>query len=131
MTNKHKVFFSFSEDDCGLFRQALGELSSLGFDFDFFDGPFAGTEACPASRIKRLIGEKLVACTVTVCLISENTHKSAWVDCQLLKSRQKGNRIIAMAFKGTKDAVLPEIIRQENLRFYPWEPAKLAKLLFA
>ena len=86
-------------------------------------------DAQGAEAIKQAIGEKIVKCNLTVCLISDNTHKSKWVDSQLQKSRNKGNRIITMALKGTEDAVLPVVVREENLKFYPWDPPRLKKLI--
>ena len=47
----------------------------------------------------------------------------------LEKNCNKGNRIIAMALKGTQDAVLPTVIRAENLIFYPWDPERLKELI--
>jgi len=36
-----------------------------------------------------------------------------------------------MALKGTTDAVLPTVIKEENLKFYPWDPQRLKKLIAA
>ena len=34
-----------------------------------------------------------------------------------------------MALKGTQDAVLPAVIKEENLTFYPWDPERLKELI--
>ncbi len=96
---------------------------------DFYEGPFPAFDSPEAVEARKRIGEKIVSSKVTLCLIGEHTHQSPWVDCQLKKSRQKGSKIIAMGLKGVKVASLPAVIREENLKFYPWDPPRLAKLL--
>jgi hypothetical protein len=66
---------------------------------------------------------------VTVCLISELTYTSSWVDWELSESDEKGNVIIAMALKGIGSAVLPSLIRAKQLVFHGWDPANLSKLI--
>ncbi|MFC1675379.1 hypothetical protein ACFL1K_05810 [Candidatus Omnitrophota bacterium] len=59
----------------------------------------------------------------------QKSHASALVASALNKSRNKGNRIIVMALKGVKWATLPDVVREENLTFYPWNPEKLRRLI--
>jgi len=126
---KH-VFLSFTGQDAQKVEHLLSLLASPEFDLGFYDGPLdMDFDAPEAELIKRAIGEKIVKCGIAVCLISENTHNCKWVDLELAKNRNKGNRIIAMALKGTVDAVLPLIVREENLTFYPWDPQRLKNLI--
>jgi len=121
---------SFADEDSQKVKNLMPLLSSPEYDLDFYAGPLdMDINAPDAEVIKRLIGEQIVKCSMVVCLISENTHKSKWVDSALAKNRHKGNRIIAMALKGTQDAVLPAVIREENLTFYPWDPQRLKELI--
>jgi hypothetical protein len=125
-----RVFLTFSEDDAAKAKNLLENLTHAAYELDFYDGQFPlDFESEEAAEVKRKIGEKIVQAKITVCLIGENTHKSKWVDCCLRKSRNKGNKIIAMALKKIESAVLPEVIREENLTFYPWDPGKLAELI--
>jgi hypothetical protein len=125
-----KVFLIFAEQDAGKVKNLLPLLNSPEMDLDFYVGPLdADFDSPEADPDKRAMGEKIVKCTIAACLISEHTHNSKWVDLQLQKNRNKGNRIIAMALKGTVDAVLPVAVREENLKFHPWDPAKLKKLI--
>lgn len=127
-----RVYLSFSPEDTPKVNNLLPLLRSPDFDIDFYEGTLdMDFDAEGAEAIKHALGEKIVKCDIAVCLISENTHKSKWVDCQLQKNRNKGNKIIAMALKGTTDAVLPTVIREENLKFYPWDPDRLKKLIAA
>lgn len=125
-----RVFLSFAPEDMRKVKDLLPLLASPDYELDFYDEiPDVDFDSEGADCIKRAIGEKIVNCSVTVCLIGENTHKSKWVDCQLQKSRHKGNRIIAMALKRIESAVLPDVVREENLKFYPWDPQKLRTLI--
>ena len=125
-----RVFLIFADENSQKIKDIIHLLSSPEYDLDFYEGSLAlDFDAQEADLIKRAIGEKIVKSDTVVCLISENTHKSKWVDCQLQKSRNKGNRIIAMALKGTQSAVLPIVVREENLTFYPWDPEKLKKII--
>ena len=125
-----RVFLSFADGDAQKVKRLITLLYSPDYDLDFYDGSLdmdIDTEG--ANAVKRAIGEKIVKCSITVCLIGENTHKSKWVDSELQKSRHKGNRIIAMALKGVKEAVLPGVIKEEYLTFCPWNPQKLRELI--
>ncbi|MFA5005773.1 MAG: TIR domain-containing protein [Candidatus Omnitrophota bacterium] len=125
-----RVYLSFADVDAPKVKRLLPLLESPEYELDFYDGPLdMDIDAQGAEAVKQLIGEKIVKCGITVCLISENTYKSKWVDSQLQKSRNKGNRVIAMALKGTEDAVLPVVVREKNLAFYPWDPARLKQLI--
>jgi len=125
-----KIFLSFAEQDAQKVKNLLPLLSSPEYELDFYAGPLDSEIDAPGSEvIKRAIGEKIIKCNIAVCLVSEHTHNSRWVAAELEKNRNKGNRIIAMALKGTVDAVLPDVIREENLTFYPWDPARLKKII--
>lgn len=125
-----RVFLSFADEDAQKVKNLLPLLSSSEYDLEFYEGPLGiDIDAPGADLIKQAIGEKIVKCSIAVCLVGENTHNSKWVDAQLQKNRNKGNRIIAMALKGTQDAVLPTVIREENLTFYPWDPQRLKEFI--
>jgi len=125
-----KVYLSFAGEDAQKVKNLLPLLQSSDYELDFYDQPLdIDFESEIAEVIKQAIGEKIVKCNIVVCLISENTHKSKWVDSQLQKNRNKGNRIIAMALKGIECVVLPNVVREQNLTFYPWDPQRLKKLI--
>jgi len=125
-----RAFLSFADEDTGKVKSLVAGLYSPEYDLDFYDGPLdADIDSPDAAAIKSAIGEKIAKCSITVCLIGENTHKSKWVDSQLQKSIHKGNKIIAMALKGVKEAILPAVIKGEYLKFYPWDPQRLSRLI--
>jgi len=127
-----RVFLSFANEDAQKVKKLMPLLCCQDYELDFYEGPLdLDFDAEGAEAVRRAIGEKIVKCNIAVCLIGENTHKSRWVDCQLRKNRNKGNKIIAMALKGIQDAVLPDVVKEEFLTFYPWDPQKLKTLIFA
>ncbi len=127
-----KVYLSFAHEDASRVEKLISFLRGQDYELDFYEGPLdLDFDAEGAEAVRRAIGEKIVKCNIAVCLIGENTHKSRWVDCQLRKNRNKGNKIIAMALKGVQDAVLPDVVKEEFLTFYPWDPQKLKTLIFS
>lgn len=125
-----RVFLSFAAEDARKVKDLLPLLASPDYELDFYEvPPGVDFESEGAQSTKRAMGEKIVKSNITVCLIGENIHTDKWVDCQLQKSRHKGNKIIAMALRGVESAALPEAVREENLKFYPWDPQKLKKLI--
>jgi hypothetical protein len=125
-----RVFLIFGEDDALKAARLMPLLRSPVYEVDFYQGPaHPDFDSDEAEAVRRAMGEKIAGCDIAVCLVGENTHKDKWVDCQLRKNRNKGNRIIAMALKGVECAVMPEVAREELLTFYPWDPRKLETLV--
>jgi hypothetical protein len=125
-----RVFLSFAYEDVQAVKGLIPLISDPNYDLDFYEGSLDfDFDSNEAEGIKRAIGDKISKCNVTVCLIGQNTYKDKWVECELKKSRNKGNKSIAMALKKIDCAVLPDVVREENLTFYPWNPRKLKELL--
>jgi hypothetical protein len=127
---KKRVFLSFIGED----KQRVQGLRLLAanpdYDLEFYDESVrVAIDSKDADYLKRVIREKISRTTVTVCLISENTHTSAWVDWELEESDNKGNTIIAMALKGVDRAIVPTLIRENKLPFHGWDPEHLGKLI--
>lgn len=127
---KKRVFLSFIAED----RQRVEGLRLLAanpdYDLEFYDESVrAPIDSADAEYVKRRIREKINRTSVTVCLISEQTHTSRWVDWELEQSHKKGNKIIAMALKGVQRAVLPKLIKELRLTFHAWDPKLLRELI--
>jgi hypothetical protein len=129
-STKKRVFLSFIAEDKNRVQGLRLLAKNPNFDIEFYDEsvrtPF---DSQNAEYIKRQIREKISRTSVTVCLISEDTHKSKWVDWELSVSDEKGNKIIAMALKGVDRAVLPRLIKEKQLTFHSWDVDKLASLI--
>jgi len=127
---KKRVFLSFASEDLDHVRGLRLLKDNPYFDLEFYDESIKEPiDSRNADYIKRVIGEQISRASVTVCLISETTHQSEWVDWELEKSDEEGKTIIAMAIKGVERAVLPRLIKEKNLTFWSWDPERLAKLI--
>ena len=125
-----RVFLSFLGED----RNKVNGLRLLAanpkFDIEFYDEsvrvPYDSTNA---AYIKMKLAEKISRTSVTVCLISELTYTSEWVNWEIEKSVDKGNEIIAMALKDVQRATLPRKIKELGIPFYSWDYEYLGKLI--
>jgi len=127
---KKRVFLSFASEDLDHVRGLRLLKDNPDFDLEFYDESIKEPiDSRNADYINRVIGEQISRASVTVCLISETTHQSKWVDWELEKSDEEGKTIIAMAIKGVERAVLPRLIKEKNLTFWSWDPERLAKLI--
>ena len=130
MTSRKRVFLSFLEED----KEKTWGLRLLAanpnHDLEFYDESVrVPIDSQTANYIKRCIREKISRASVTVCLISDNTHTSRWVDWELDESVTRGNAIIAMALKGVERAILPRLIKERNITFHEWNPSYLCTLI--
>jgi len=129
---KKRVFLSFIEEDLPTVKGLRLLAANPDYDLEFYDESVrVAIDSRDAEYVKRVIRDKISRTSVTVCLISESTHKSRWVDWELEESEKKGNAIIAMALKGVDRAVLPKLIKERRLTFHAWDPERLARLIDA
>jgi hypothetical protein len=127
---KKRVFFSFLGEDAQRVHGLRLLAANPNFDLEFYDEsvriPFNSQNA---AYIKERIKEKISRASITVCLISEQTGASDWVNWELHESAQQGNTIIAMALKDVQQAVLPALIRTKSITFHAWNPTVLNELI--
>jgi|SRR2546422_6956754 len=127
-----RVFMSFLAEDKDRVQGLRLLAANPDYELEFYDESVrAPINSADAEYVKRRIREKINRTSVTVCLISEKTHTSEWVDWELQVSHEKGNTIVAMALKGVERAVLPKLIKELGLTFYVWDPAHLNRLIQA
>ncbi|MFA7278206.1 MAG: TIR domain-containing protein [Candidatus Gracilibacteria bacterium] len=125
-----RVFISFSHNDIDHVRGLRLLNSNPNFDLEFYDQSIKeAIDSENADYIKRVISDQIKRSSVTVCLISESTHLSKWVDWELNKSKEHGNLIIVMAIKGVESAILPSFIKDNDVAFLSWDPIYLTQLL--
>lgn len=127
---KKRVFLSFIAEDVNKVRGLRLLAANPGYDLEFYDEsvrtPFDSTNS---EYIRSKIREKIRRSSVTVLLVSEDTHKSRWVAWELEESHRQGNRIVVMALKGVASAVLPSFVTAQGLEFHAWDPQGLDRLI--
>lgn len=127
---KKRVFLSFIEEDKERVQGLRLLAANPNYDLEFYDESVrVPINSRDADYVKQRISDKINRTTVTVCLISEKTNTSAWVDWELEYSYKKDNTIIAMALKDVDRAVLPKLIKEKNLTFHAWSPERLNDLI--
>jgi hypothetical protein len=127
---KKRVFLSFIEEDTQRVAGLRLLAANPGYDLEFYDESLrVPIDSFDAAYIKAKIRARIERTTVTVCLISEQTHTSPWVDWELEESDTKRSTIIAMALKGVDQAVLPRLIKEKGVHFYGWDPERLNRLI--
>ena len=125
---KKRVFLSFKAED----KQQVQGLRLMAandkFDIEFFDESVSTPiDSNNQEYIRRKIREKINRTSVTVCLIGTETYTSDWVNWELQESFDKGNTVIVMALKGVTKAILPALIKKNNVTFHGWDPDHLAQ----
>lgn len=127
---KKRVFLSFIEEDKARVAGLRLLAANPEYDLEFYDESLSvPIDSANAAYIKLKIREKINRTSVTVCLISERTYLSDWVDWELEESDKKKNTIIAMALKGVERATVPKLIRDKGLTFHSWSPEYLNVLI--
>ncbi|MCL4397415.1 TIR domain-containing protein [Patescibacteria group bacterium] len=127
---KKRVFLSFSSDDLDHVRGLRLLKDNPNFELEFYDESIKeAIDSNNAEYLKRVIRDQIRRSSVTVCLISETTHQSRWVDWELQTSLEEGNKIIAMAIKDLKSALLPKLIKERGITFWDWDPEYLGRLI--
>lgn len=127
---KKRIFLSFASEDLDHVRGLRLLKDNPDFELEFYDESIKEPiDSNNAEYIKRVIKEQIKRASVTVCLISETTHNSGWVDWELETSFEEDKKIIAMAIKGVERATLSKLIKEQNITFWTWDTEHLAKLL--
>jgi hypothetical protein len=126
-----RVFISFRAED----RQQVNGLRLLAanedFEIEFYDESVRkAIDSTDPTYVRRKIREKINRTTVTLCIVSELTYTSQWVNWELEESIDKGSNIICMGLpSGPGSLTLPEPARRLKLPWYTWDHQLLARLI--
>ena len=102
-----RVFFSFHYQDVIDFRANVVRNHWLtkknSADAGFFDASiWEDAKKNNALAIKRLINKEIQNTSVTCVLVGTDTFQRRWVDYEIMKSIEKGNKIIAVHINDIK-----------------------------
>jgi len=99
-----------------------GHAKNPNSDIEFIDHSVKESiNSKRAEYIKQKITERINRCSQTVVYVSENTHKSHWVNWEVQKSLELGKKVIAV-HKGDKPpAKLPESITKNKINVVTWK----------
>lgn len=127
---KHNVFISFVAEDLDEVNLLRGQAKKEESDLEFNDWsvrePF---DSKNADYVKRGIRERIRQSSVTVVYVSQDTHKSPWVNWEIRESIAMGKGVIAM-HKGDKPpSKLPAAIMEHKIKVVPWNHQELSKAI--
>lgn len=101
-----RVFFSFHYQDVIDFRVNVVRNHKLTKDINagYFDASiWEDAKKTSEIALKRLINNEIKNTSVTCVLVGTETFQRRWVDYEIFKSLEKGNKIIAIHINGIKD----------------------------
>jgi MTH538 TIR-like domain (DUF1863) len=126
-----RIFISFIIEDGHAVKGLRLLAKNPGYsDLEFYDESVrVPINSVNAPYIKVRIREKIRRCGVILCLTSDATHTSSWVNWELETAIEMEKPIVAMAVKGIDRAPLPVPIRNKGVRFYSWDPSSLRSYL--
>ncbi len=102
-----RVFFNFHYDDVKTFRANVVRNHSLLKDVGtsgFFDASiWEDAKLYGGNSVKRLINSNLENTSVTCVLIGTETWRRRWVRYEILKSYERGNKLLGIHINSIKD----------------------------
>src|SRR6266446_9625031 len=103
-----RVFFSFHYDDVKTFRANVvrnhGIVKKDTEEVGFFDASiWEDAKRHGDAAVKRLINSNVENTSVTCALIGTETWQRRWVRYEILKSYDRGNKLLGVHINGVKD----------------------------
>ena len=119
---RSNTFLSFDYDDANEVNLLRGHAKNPNSDIEFIDHSVKeAINSKKAEYIKQKIAERINRCSQTVVYVSDNTHKSHWVNWEIQKSLELGKKVIAV-HKGDKaPAKLPKSIVDNKIKVVAWK----------
>jgi len=118
-----RLFLSFKVED----KKRVDGLRLLAanpkFSIEFYDESVrVPIESSNSDYIKRKIQEKISRAGVVLCLLSEDTHTSNWVNWELEHSFKTGKKVLCMSFpNGPELLTLPPAAVKNGIGWYRWD----------
>jgi len=120
-SSTRNVFISFAAEDLALVNLLRGQIASPSTDLEANDwsvqSPYDSKEA---DYIRRRIRERLRHASVVLCVVSEHTADSRWVNWEISEAVALNKRV-ACIYAGTKQpSRLPNAAASAKVPVLPW-----------
>jgi hypothetical protein len=116
-TLAYNVFLSFTMEDyltvCFFRAQAKNDNLPLEFRDHSVKEPFE-------NKWKTQVEEKINHCSLTICLIGNNTYKSEAVDWELSKTLELGKGLIGVCIVES-NATIPRVLVESSIKPIIWK----------
>ncbi len=119
--SRKKVFLSFKGEDKTYVDLFRGQAKNENSDLDFIDfslrAPFNSENA---EYIKSGIRQRIEQSSVTIVCLTEDTHKSEWVDWEIKESIRLGNGVIGVKMKDDSSIKTPKAMEENGCKVVNW-----------
>jgi len=119
---RRNTFLSFSHDDIDEVNLLRAHAKNEKSEIEFIDRSVR--EPINSEReeyIKQKITEKIRQCSQTVVYITNETHKSKWVDWEVKKSLELGKSVLAVHKGDSAPSRLPSCIKDNDIKVVSWK----------
>ena len=124
------VFLSFVEEDLNLVNLFRGLAKNANNDLEFDDYsvkvPYNSKDA---DYIKQQIRNKIDGASVTVCLIGHSTHKSEWVDWEIVASNSKKKGIVGVRLHSSALDIPPPFLKSTGAKIVDWSITDIVRAI--
>lgn len=126
---RRNIFISFSFDDVSqvnlLRGQALNESSELEFSDRSVRVPFPER----TEIIEQGIRDKIRQSSVTVCVLTDSSAESEWVDWEIRESIQMGKGVVGMYLGDRPPKALPASLSEHRIEVVAWQHEALMRAI--
>ncbi|HEY2033209.1 MAG TPA: TIR domain-containing protein [Rhizomicrobium sp.] len=107
---RKRIFISYDHENDARYKNLLHAWNKHNdFDLQIYNGSLhIAINSQNAAYVKSQIRPMITWCSYLLCLIGEDTHKSAWIDWEINTAVENDKRLIAV--KITKDCISPPAI---------------------
>jgi len=123
-TTRRKVFVSFRHTDKKMIDFLRGQAKNEGSELDFIDMslkvPFNSENA---EYIKRGIRARIDQSSVTLVAVSEDTHKSDWVNWEVEESLKRGKGVVVVNISKNNNVKMPAAVEsnRDKIKVVAWK----------
>jgi hypothetical protein len=121
---RRKVFVSFRHTDKRMIDFLRGQAKNEGSELDFIDMslkvPFNSENA---EYIKRGIRARIDQSSVTLVAVSEDTHKSEWVNWEVEESIRRGKGVVVVNISKKDSVKMPAAVEanKDKIKVVQWK----------
>lgn len=127
---RKRVFLSFKGEDKTLVDLFRGQAKNENSELDFIDFslrvPFNSKNA---EYIKSGIRQRIEQSSVTIVCLTEDTHKSEWVDWEIRESKRLGKRVIGVRLKDDSSIKVPKAMEENGCKVVNWKHEEINQVI--
>jgi hypothetical protein len=128
--HRRRVFLSFRVEDKTRVDLLRGQAKNENSDLDFIDfslrAPFNSKNA---EYIRSGIRERIKQSSATLVCLTENTHKSKWVDWEIRESIRLGKKVVGIRMKDNVQIKTPKAIVENKCKVVNWNHAEIQQAI--